>query len=71
MHDDVGVLSVLGEEVGAVVIAAYDGDVGVVCGEGVWDAPEEDGDVVFWVGGGYGVEDGAADVACAAGAGGC
>jgi len=27
--------------------------------------------VVFWVGGGYGVEDGAADVACAAGAGDC
>ena len=71
MHDDVGFGGFGGEERGAVVVAVDDGDVGVRRGEGFGNAAEEDRDAVVWVGRCDGVEDGAADVACAAGTGGC
>lgn len=64
VHDDVGFLGFLGEEVGAVVGALDNGDVWVGGAEGGGDVAQKNGDGVVGVGGGYGVEDGTADVAC-------
>jgi hypothetical protein len=59
---------VVGEQGCGVVVALDDGDVWIAGGEVRGDAAEENGDGVFGVRGGNGMEDGAADVACSAGA---
>lgn len=69
VDDNVGGRGVRGEQVRAVVVAEDDVDARVGCGEGWGDVAEQDGDVVVGVGGCEGVQDGAPDVACAAGAG--
>jgi hypothetical protein len=68
VHDYIGLRGVVGEQGGGVVVAWDNGDVGVQGSEVRGDATEENGDGVFRVRGGDSVEDGAADIACSAGA---
>jgi hypothetical protein len=71
VHDDVCFLGFGGEEVRAIVVAFHNGDAGIEGCEEFGDAAEEHGDGVLGVGCCEGVENGAADVACSAGAGRC
>ena len=68
VHDDVGFLGGGGDGVEAVVVAVDDLDVRVGRTECWWLAAEKCDDGPVWVCGCEGVEDGATDVACAAGA---
>lgn len=70
VHDYVCVLRGGGEDGEAVVVAVEDADAGVEGGEGGGDAAEERGEGPVWVRLHERGQDGAADVACCAGAGG-
>lgn len=70
MHDYVCVLCGSGEGVDAVVVAVEDADARVDGGKGGGCAAEERGEGPVWVCLHERGEDGAADVACCAGAGG-
>jgi hypothetical protein len=61
---DVGCLGMRGEEVSGVVVPADDGDFRVTLRESFGHAAEKDSDIPVRMSGGYGVQNGAADVAC-------